>query len=61
MKKIFIILPIFILVLFTCITCSLAFGPSSTNIYNGIDLSQWQKEINFIEVKLFLPSEKKEL
>ena len=29
----------------------LAFGPSSDEIYQGIDISEWQGEINFEEVK----------
>lgn len=46
--KTFLFMIIF-LFLFTC-TC-LALEPSSNKIYNGIDVSQWQGNINFKEVK----------
>ena len=29
----------------------LAFGPSSDKIYEGIDVSEWQENINFKKVK----------
>lgn len=32
-------------------TAVLAFGPSSNKIYNGIDVSEWQGNINFRKVK----------
>ncbi len=52
MKKSIIFIYIFALIfLFTFINYSLAFSPSSNKIYNGIDVSQWQKNINFKEVK----------
>lgn len=52
MKKIFSFIFTFLIVLFfTFINISFAFGPSSDEIYNGIDVSEWQKIINFREVK----------
>ena len=41
---------IFIFTSFSCIS-SLAFGPSSNQIYQGIDVSNWQKTIDFSAVK----------
>lgn len=41
---------LFILILFTPLL-SFAFGPSSNNIYQGIDVSSWQRNINFYAVK----------
>ena len=51
-KKLFLILCLFI----CCILVSsfgkvLAFPASSSEIYNGIDVSEWQGDINFAEVK----------
>ena len=51
MKKILIILPIFIFCLLSFLNISFAFGPSSTTIYNGIDISQWQQNIDFTKIK----------
>ena len=51
MKKIFIILPIFLLYLFSINNSSLGLEPSNNKIYNGIDVSQWQRNINFKDVK----------
>lgn len=49
-NRIFIIILIFLLL--TSISLpSLCFGPSSSNIYNGIDISSWQRNINFSAVK----------
>ena len=49
MKKIKIFLLILFFI-FTTIPCY-AFGPSSSNIYQGIDVSSWQQNINFSAVK----------
>lgn len=51
MKKALITLSISILFLLTYINISFAFGPSSNKIYDGIDVSQWQRNINFKKVK----------
>lgn len=52
MKKLFSFIFIFLIVLFfTFINVSFAFAPSSNELYNGIDVSEWQKIINFREVK----------
>ncbi len=51
-RKIFYVLIISIAILFTTnITPSFAFGPSSDKIYKGIDVSEWQGNINFKKVK----------
>jgi len=50
MKKIFIFTSI-LLSLFILSYYSLAFGPSSDELYNGIDVSEWQKDIDFNKVK----------
>ena len=52
MKKIFSFIFTFLIVLFfTFINISFAFEPSSYEIYNGIDVSEWQRSVNFREVK----------
>lgn len=52
MKKIFSFIFTFLIVLFFAfINISFAFAPSSNELYNGIDVSEWQKNINFREVK----------
>lgn len=53
-KKIKIIVLLFSFVTFFIISTSvssLAFGPSSSSIYQGIDVSSWQGNINFAQVK----------
>ena len=53
-KKIKIIVLLFSFVTFFIISTSvssLAFGPSSSTIYQGIDVSSWQGNINFAQVK----------
>ncbi len=42
---------LFLLINLLCFTRTFAFGPSSSSIYNGIDVSQWQESINYQEVK----------
>ena len=42
---------LFLLINLFCFTRTFAFGPSSSSIYNGIDVSQWQGSINYQEVK----------
>lgn len=49
-KKIFVTTFILIFHLFI-ITPSYAFSPSSNNIYQGIDVSRWQGNIDFSRVK----------
>ena len=39
-----------ILITLICLP-SLAFGPSSNTLYDGIDVSSWQRNINFADVK----------
>ena len=49
-----ILIPIFILLfMFLFFPCKeiYAWGPSSNQIYQGIDVSNWQKSINFLSVK----------
>lgn len=48
MKKTFIFSAFFIFIIFSSV--SFAFEPSSNTIYNGIDVSQWQRNINFSDV-----------
>lgn len=53
-KKIKIIVLLFSFVTFFIISTSvssIAFGPSSSTIYQGIDVSSWQGNINFAQVK----------
>lgn len=51
MKK-FKVLVSFFTFIFICIMCTkvLAFPPSSSTLYDGIDVSEWQGEINWEEV-----------
>lgn len=54
MKKIsnkFLSLLCFFILLVTISTPIFAFGPSSNTIYEGIDISSWQKNVNFSKVK----------
>ena len=52
MKKLFCFIFTFLItLLFIFINISFAFGPSSDEIYNGIDVSEWQRSVNFREVK----------
>ena len=53
-RKIKIVVLLFSLVTFFIISTSvssLAFGPSSSTIYQGIDVSSWQGTIDFTQVK----------
>lgn len=50
MKKIFSFIFTFLFI-FVLTNVSFAFGPSTDKLYNGIDISQWQRTINFKEVK----------
>lgn len=49
-KKISIVFLIFFILTFFAIPC-FAFGPSSSKIYQGIDVSRWQGNIDFSAVK----------
>lgn len=47
-----LVLLFFVLITFTFVcTTSFAFSPSSNTIYQGIDVSRWQGNINFSLVK----------
>lgn len=48
-KKLLLLL--FSIVIFFSGSCVFAFGPSSSELHNGIDVSEWQGDINFSEVK----------
>lgn len=50
-SHLFFTLICFLLVSFFLITPVLSFGPSSSPIYQGIDVSSWQGSINFSQVK----------
>ena len=51
-KKFFYALTISLALLLTTFTTPvLAFGPSSNTIYQGIDVSEWQGNIDFKKVK----------
>lgn len=49
-RKIYISLFIFLFLLLSIVITSNAFDPSNSDIYEGIDVSQWQGDINFEEV-----------
>lgn len=51
MKKIRVLISIFtfVIVCFLCTEVS-AFPPSTSTIYDGIDVSEWQGEINWVDV-----------
>ena len=49
-NKFYIFSIVFLLLIFQC-NQLFAFGPTSTVQYNGIDISEWQGDINFEEVK----------
>lgn len=51
MKKIYTICFSFVLFVFALSTYCFAFPASSSTIYNGIDVSEWQGFINYSEVK----------
>ena len=48
-KKLLILL--FAIIVFFTGSCVLAFEPASPELHNGIDVSEWQGNINFAEVK----------
>lgn len=48
-KKLLILL--FAIIVFFSSSCVLAFEPSSPELHNGIDVSEWQGNIDFAEVK----------
>ena len=50
MKKSLLIILLFFLFVNICLYVVYAFPPSSSELYNGIDVSEWQGEINFNEV-----------
>lgn len=50
-KKSFFTFIVFLLISLFLITPVLSFGPSSSPIYQGIDVSAWQGNINFTSVK----------
>ena len=43
----------FLVIIFLSFTSCFAFSPSSNNIYQGIDVSRWQGDIDFSLVKNF--------
>lgn len=49
-NKFYIFSIVFLLLIFQC-SQIFAFGPTSNVQYNGIDVSEWQGDINFTEVK----------
>ena len=49
-NKFYIFSIVFLLLIFQC-SQIFAFGPTSNVQYNGIDVSEWQRDINFEEVK----------
>ena len=51
MKKIFIFCVMLLFQIYILSIPSFSFSPSNDNIYDGIDVSAWQGEINFEEVK----------
>ena len=52
LKFIFLLIIIFLFQFYILIIPSFAFSPSSNEIYEGIDISAWQGDINFYEVKI---------
>lgn len=51
MKKIFMILILLLFQFYILAVPALSFSPSTNIIYEGIDVSAWQGDINFVEVK----------
>lgn len=51
MNKKLILLLFSAIIIFSSSTAVLAFGPSSSELHNGIDVSEWQGTINFADVK----------
>lgn len=50
MKKILIYISIFLFIFILSTNTLLAFSPSSKKLYNGIDVSEWQGDINYSQV-----------